>query len=388
MNFRKIVAHLAYSPAMIWHLAAYDAKIKHDRSNNLKIILFAVLNLLIIAMAISVNNNSHLSLNTPGLNTKPISTSLSRHLLINKDSQINNFSQNSFFNDINNNSELVRIYQHFNINNTSVTKMALAQSPVAPTSCVEINFSPLNNIGQITINRDLAVYAHNCQKQYYGLVINGHNGNNFTILNNGNLLLNNVALNTAQPLAFQINVVNSTTNTQSPLYINPGQSLKYTITATNTSQETLSDVVKINLSDIAEYAHILNNSLNSDQTIYWQINNLRPRQSLTYDIYIKTNHLFSSNPLNINSPTSHDCQLTLSIGNATNTVKASCSPLKQVELLTHQYLTPSRHDYKILISVLLFLLLIVMFKILHIARINFISKEIRIIRHNINQGII
>ena len=233
MNFRKIVAHLAYSPAMIWHLAAYDAKIKHDRSNNLKIILFAVLNLLIIAMAISVNNNSHLSLNTPGLNTKPISTSLSRHLLINKDSQINNFSQNSFFNDINNNSELVRIYQHFNINNTSVTKMTLAQSPTIQTSCVEINFSPLNNIGQITINRDLAVYAHNCQKQYYGLVINGHNGNNFTILNNGNLLLNNVALNTTQPLAFQINVVNSTTNTQSPLYINPRQSLKYTITATN-----------------------------------------------------------------------------------------------------------------------------------------------------------
>ena len=192
MNFRKIVAHLAYSPAMIWHLAVYDAKIKHDRSNNLKIILFAVLNLLIIAMAISVNNNSHLSLNTPGLNTKPISTSLSRHLLINKDSQINNFSQNGFFNDINDNSELVRIYQHFNINNTSVTKMTLAQSPTIQTSCVEINFSPLNNIGQITINRDLAVYAHNCQKQYYGLAINGHNGNNFTILNNGNLLLNNV----------------------------------------------------------------------------------------------------------------------------------------------------------------------------------------------------
>ena len=388
MNFRKIVAHLAYSPAMIWHLAVYDAKIKHDRSNNLKIILFAVLNLLIIAMAISVNNNSHLSLNTPGLNTKPISTSLSRHLLINKDSQINNFSQNGFFNDINDNSELVRIYQHFNINNTSVTKMTLAQSPTIQTSCVEINFSPLNNIGQITINRDLAVYAHNCQKQYYGLAINGHNGNNFTILNNGNLLLNNVALNTTQPLAFQIHVVNSTTNTQSPIYINPGQSLKYTITATNTSQEPLSDVVKINLSDIAEYAHILNNSLNSDQTIYWQINNLRPHQSLTYEIYIKTNHLFSSNPLNVNSPTSHDCQLALSIGNAANTVKASCSPLKQVELLTHQYLTPSRYDYKILISILLCLLLIVMFKILHIARINFISKEIRIIRHNINQGII
>ena len=388
MNFRKIIAHLAYSPAMIWHLAAYDAKIKHDRSNNLKIILFAVLNLLIIAMAISVNNNSHLSLNTPGLNTKPISTSLSHHLLINKDSQINNFSQNSFFNDINNNSELVRIYQHFNINNTSVAKMTLAQSPTIQTSCVEINFSPLNSIGQITINRDLAVYAHNCQKQYYGLAINGHNGNNFTILNNGNLLLNNVALNTTQPLAFQIHVVNSTTNAQSPLSVNPGQSLKYTITATNTSQETLSDVVKINLSDIAEYAHILNNSLNSDQTIYWQINNLRPRQSLTYDIYIKTNHLFSSNPLNVNSPTSHDCQLALSIGNATNTIKASCSPLKQVELLAHQYLTPSRYDYKILISILLCLLLIVMFKILHIARINFISKEIRIIRHNINQGII
>ena len=388
MNFRKIVAHLAYSPAMIWHLAAYDAKIKHDRSNNLIIILFAVLNLLIIAMAISVNNNSHLSLSTPGLNTKPTNTSLSRHFLINKDTQIKNFSQNNFFNDINDNSELVRIYQHFNINNTSVTKMTLAQSPTIQTSCVEINFSPLNNIGQITTNRDLAVYAHNCQKQYYGLAINGHNGNNFTILNNGNLLLNNVALNTTQPLAFQIHVVNSTTNTQSPIYINPGQSLKYTITATNTSQEPLSDVVKINLSDIAEYAHILNNSLNSDQTIYWQINNLRPHQSLTYEIYIKTNHLFSSNPLNVNSPTSHDCQLALSIGNATNTIKASCSPLKQVELLAHQYLTPSRYDYKILISILLCLLLIVMFKILHIARINFISKEIRIIRHNINQGII
>lgn len=388
MNFRKIVAHLAYSPAMIWHLAAYDAKIKHDRSNNLKIILFAVLNLLIIAMAISVNNTSHLSLNTPGLNTKPTNTSLSRHFLINKDTQIKNFSQNNFFNDINDNSELVRIYQHFNINNTSVTKMTLAQSPTIQTSCVEINFSPLNSIGQITINRDLAVYAHHCQKQYYGLAINGHNGNNFTILNNGNLLLNNVALNTTQPLVFQIHVVNSTTNTQSPLSVNPGQSLKYTITATNISQEILSDVVKINLSDIAEYAHILNNSLNSDQTIYWQINNLRPRQSLTYNIYIKTNHLFSSNPFNVNSPTSHDCQLALSIGNATNTVKASCGPLKQVELLTHQYLAPSRHDYKILISILLCLLLVVMFKILHIARINFISKEIRIIRHNINQGII
>lgn len=388
MNFRKIVAHLAYSPAMIWHLAAYDAKIKQDKTNNLKIILFTIFNLIIIAVAVSVNNNHHLSLATPGINTKPINTSLSDRPLINTESKISNFNQNSFFGDINHDSQLVQIYNHFKINNSSAKNMHLVQSPIGFANCTEINRSPINAINKVDINPDLAVYTHNCQKQYYGIAISGRSDNDFITLNNGNLLLKDVDIKTTQALAFQINVINSTTNTQSPLKIDPGQSLKYTATATNMSSKLFSGVVKINLSDITEYARILNNSLSSNQAIYWQINQLQPGQSTSYDIYAKADHHFSNQPLNLNSPNSHDCQLSLSLGDATANTLANCNLVKQAELATHRVFPPSRHDHKILISVLLFLLIVIVLKILHIARINFISKEIRIIRHKINQGII
>ena len=388
MNFRRIVAHLAYSPTVIWQLATYDNKIKQDKSRNLKIILFAIMNLVIIAIAVSVNSNHQLSLVTPGLNTKPTSASLASRPIIDKESQIKDFTQNSFFNNINDNPELVQIYKYFGIDSLSTTNMSLVQSPSALSTCVEINRSPVNNLGKIDINSKLSVYAHNCQKQYYGLAIAGKTSDDFIILNNGNLLLKNVDKKTTSALTFSIDVVNTTTNTNSPLVVNPGQSLKYTVRATNTSAKPFNDVVKITLNDISEYAQVLNNSLNSDQSIYWRITNLQSGQSANYDIYVKTHHQFSNQPLNANISTGHDCQLSLGLDNATVSTKANCSLIKQTELFAHKHLTPSRYDHKIFISLLLFFLLVIMFKILHIARINFVSKEIRIIRHKINQGII
>lgn len=388
MNFRKIVAHLAYSPAMIWHLAAYDTKIKQDKSKNLKVILFAVLNLVIIATAISASDSHFFSVDNSGINIKTNNFTLSNRPLISNETKAKNFNKNSFLVDINNNPQLVQIYNYFKINHASTKDMHLVQSPHVFDDCIEINKSPIGSIGRVSISSDLIVYAHRCQKQYYGLAISGQSDNNFIILNNGNLLLKNVDINTTDTLIFNIKVVNSTTGNQSPQEINTGETLKYTLTAINNSSKLFDDVVKINLSDISEYAHILNNSLSSDQNIYWKISNLQPGQSTDYDIYAKADYRFSNQPLNLNSLNSHDCKLSLTLGNSTVITQANCSPVKKVELLTYNLIPPSRYDHKILISILLFLLTVIVLKILHIARINFISKEIRIIRHKINQGII
>lgn len=388
MNFRKIVAHLAYSPAMIWHLAAYDTKIKNDKSKNFKIILFAILNLIIIAVAISNSHNHQSVIHIPGMNTKTNNFTLSNRPLTSNEAQARHFSKNSFFTEINNHPQLVQVYNHFKINYSSVKNMQTTLSPSSFNNCSEINYSPLDSLGQININPNLTVYIHKCQKQYYGLAIQGQSETDFIILNNGNLLLRNVDTKTTKPLAFNIKIVNSTTNIQSPREVNPGESVKYTLTATNISSQPFDNVAKINLSDISEYAQILNNSLNSDQAIYWKINNLQPGQDISYDIYAKADYRFSSQPLNLNSLNSHDCKMSLGLGDTTVSTQVNCNLAKKAELLAHKHVPPSRHDHKILISVLLFLLIVIVLKILHIARINFISKEIRIIRHKINQGII
>lgn len=387
MNFRKIVAHLAYSPAMIWHLAAYDTKIRHDRSHNVKIIIFALLNLIILTMAISLNNHhSRLPLTTPGLNTEPLSTSLSAKRLINNQSQIDNFSQLTFFSWINQDPTLSQIYDFFGINNHSVKQIEIVNAPKLDDHCQEINHSPINNRGKININNSMSVYSHNCLSQYQGLSFKGKTSKiSFIILNNGNLLLSDI-VNNSSPLSFSVNVVNSTTNSYSPSIVKDGQSLKYTITASNTSSQTINDVVKINLSDVTEYASVMNNALNDSQIIYWPIDSLNPGESAKYEIFAQINNL-NIRPININSPTSNDCQIVLAVDKAQVSTNIACPPLKRFEVLSFKTFPPRSHDTKILIGVTLMLLAIIALKIMHIARINFISKEIRIIRHKINQGI-
>lgn len=389
MNFRKIVAHLAYSPAMIWHLAAYDTKIKSDRTNNFKIIFFAILNLMIIGASISTSNH-HPSSTTPGLNTSPTNASLSGQLLLTDDHKIKNFSASDFFNDINQKTQLTQVYSYFGLNLGTVQHIKPTQPTSVFANCQEINYSPINTLGQIDITNNLTVYTHPCQSRYYGLSLLGkkHDQSQFIILNNGNLLLPNVDINTTKSLEFKISVVNSTTNTSDDFTVAPGQSLKYTVIATNNSDQAISDVVKINLNDISEYGRVLNNSLTSDQAIYWSIDNLAAGHDESYEIYVKADHFFSQQSLNVDSPTSHDCQISLAVGMATVSNRVACAPLKQAELLIHKTLPPSRFDHKISIAILFSLLAIVILKVLHIARINFISKEIRIIRHKINQGII
>ncbi len=377
MSFRKIVAHLAYSPAMIWHLANYDAKIKVDRKNNLKIILFAILNLLIIAMVLSVNNS---------VNTNSTNLSLSNSRLWNFSTDKTVLTIDEAFRVFETKLNLTTIYQYFGISKDNVSKMAIINSPTPTQNCFEISHSPINSLGKININSEISVQYSPCLSQYYGRALTGTGSSgDFVILDNGNLLINNVVKNTTSDLSFSIDVVNSTTNKHVSV-INPNDSVKYTLTATNQTNNTVTDVVKIKLGDIAEYARILNNDISQEQTLKWHIDGLAPQNSLTYTIYVKFDRKFSQKALNLNSPDSQDCIATLAIGDAITKQNVACSVLKNLELAISQHIQPSKYDNKILIGILLGLLIIIVLKALQIARINFISKEIRIIRHKINQG--
>lgn len=391
MIFRKIVSHLAYSPAMIWQLANYNKKIKKDQSYNIKISLLLTLNAVIILSAL-------LLLKTPnpaspiGINLEPTAYSLTDRNLISTTQQAESFSQNGFFSIVNQSPRLAKIYSHFRIDNSSVKQLNLTTNTTVFPNCQEISYSPINANSSIVIDDQFTVYARDCQSTYYGLSMSGKiNDVYFTILNNGNLLLPFSLINTSSPISetplrFSVNIVNPTTlATLHSLKTN--QLAKYIITATNTSTKPATDSVKINLNDVAEYSQVFSNAVDDNQIIHWQINSLSPNASQTYEVTIKAPPSFSNKSLNLNSPFSYNCRADLIINNHHHQTPVDCSVVKTTNLAILAFLQSSL-NYNKLTTALLVICIVLACKLLHTWRIRIIIREIRLIRHKINQGTI
>ena len=391
MDFRKIIAHLAYSPAMIWRLAIYDNKIRKIQKHNFRIILFGLLNLLVLGFAfLSQYYGSDIA--SQNVNTKPTSSSLAKQPLFVNDHKWYNSSQTDFFNNIYSSSNLSTVYNFFNVTNTTVSQLQPVFSPNSFADCVEITSRSYHLHQQnFNVNSNLSLAAQPCLPRYYGMSVSGVvKKSPFIILSNGNLLLtkqyfNSVVKSTTNSLTTKISVVANTSN--SPVRLaTTNQELKYTITVTNNSNSVFSELIPINLGDIVEYADVVSPA--KHETIYWKPGPIAPSSSASIDIVVRTRQSFSTESLNLNDRHSNDCVMTLAVLNKTHQLPVKCSITKQIERSITQNLTTFKPEVSklLLISMLIFFALVIIFKIIQNIRISFVSKEIRAIRYKINQG--
>lgn len=389
MIFRKIVSHLAYSPAMIWHLAALDEQIRDQKKKNRLIVLFCALNIMIFSYSLVMTRlTKNISFTPTGFNTAATSTSLSQQYLINSPRSISDFSKDKLFNQIEQSSFIKKVYDKYGITRDSVSSTTLQTNLELNDKHYEISRNSFSSSAQYTaIDNFTTVATTMSQSEYFGPVIRCTKNNVvFYILNNANLILptSMIITDIIKPtVSINHNFYNTTSQSKSN-WLNNDEIVHYDIEVSNPTDQSISQVVEIDFNDLGEYGRLLNAEPTYGNIYYWYISDLRPNQTISKRFIIQANSVFSAKPQNVNSVTSHDCVASIRVNDSVKNLDVNCPLIKKIELSLKNLIKPIG---LISLEVLAFSFgLIAILKILHNLRLNIISKQIRLIRNNLNQG--
>lgn len=165
----------------------------------------------------------------------------------------------------------------------------------------------------------------------------------------------------------------------------PLDKIAYTIKAVNTGTTSATIPFSVHLSDVLEYATLIDAGGatydSTTATLSWQQTQLAAGKSQERTFVVQ---LFSELPATAtgqSNPASYDCTLAVSFGTRSSTPVA-CPPAKATESIINQLPTTSLATNIIFGGTLL--AIVTYFYV----RTRQLKKEIRIIRHNINTGII
>lgn len=389
MIFRKIVSNLAYSPAMIWHLAALDGQIREQKKKNRLIILFCILNIMIFGYSFAMTKlTKNVSFIPTGFNISATSTSLSQRYLINSPRSTNNFSKEKLFNQIEQSEFLKKIYDKYGINRNSISNVVLQSNLSLNGEYYEISRNSFNPSAQYTIVDDSTTLAvTKSQSEYFGPIIRCVKDNVvFYILNNANLIIpvDMVTIDVAKPTLSVSHNFNNIASQNKNNSLNTDEIVYYDIKVTNPSNQSASEVVEIDFNDLSEYGHLLNTETTYGNTYFWHISDLKPNQAISKRFTIQANSVFSTKPHNANLTTSHDCVASVRANNSISSVNVNCPLVKKIELSLRNFIKPTG-PFSLELLVFVFGLIAIL-KALHNVRLSIISKQIRLIRNNLNQG--
>ena len=163
-----------------------------------------------------------------------------------------------------------------------------------------------------------------------------------------------------------------------------GKTITWDLTIMNTSDKTTTEDIWFSTGDIAEYAHITtisNDGIDTDSSSYilWPAVTLNPNERQTLKVLAYVDHNVDATSRQSHNTNSYDCQLTASFGNTTET-DVACPITKQLEGLFYQ-LPVINPAVPILIN-----LLLLIFSIVAYASLRLQSRELRIIRKQLNTG--
>lgn len=163
-----------------------------------------------------------------------------------------------------------------------------------------------------------------------------------------------------------------------------GQTVTWSLTASNNSGKKTTEDIWFSTGDIAEYAHITSISdegisTSKESHIVWPSVEIRPGEKKTLKVSAYIDHSIDTTARQSHNTQAYDCKITASFGNSTET-DISCPAEKQVETLFYQStrLEPLMTTY---IITALLVLSVVAYISLRIK-----SREIRIIRKQLNTG--
>lgn len=393
MNFREIIAQLSYSPSMIWHLASYAKKLRIEKKQIHRIILFCLLNITLLAYSIAINDlDSQSSFIPRGTNTNVTTDGLVQNNLIDSWTDFNNFAKDSFLNKLFSNINTSDIYRSFNIAPETITDLKITNSyaSYAPQNqCFEISRHSFRGDSRLISNvKNTTLYISQCLATYYGPVLVGKNSNqDFAILNNGNLLLKSDrdVIYSTEAIVPTINVVNSTTHTTSAQLVSLNQTLTYQLSFTNNTNLPINREVIIDTSSIDHFANLISNQDKGNST--WLISDLKPGETSYKELSFDIDKSPRAYTTTLNSSIS-PCAIHLRADNSIVTTNFACETIKNLNSKAIE-ITPSYfilQQNNILSILVIFFSAVVIVKLIRLAEIKILEDTIKQIRHSINQG--
>lgn len=179
---------------------------------------------------------------------------------------------------------------------------------------------------------------------------------------------------------------NITTQTNATEHsVKSGQSIEYTVTVRNDgTQEASADVVD-ELYDVLEYATLINGGTGTfnetNKTLTWHVTSLAPGQEVTYAYTVKMKDTIPAMASGTSDRFSYDCRMVNTFGN-TITVNVDCPPTKVVENIVHE-LPKTGPGMNMLVSGIVASIVVFFY-----ARSKQLTKEVRLIRRDLNSGTI
>lgn len=387
--FRKLVSNLPYSPALIGDVGFYAKRLRNEEVTRQTTVLFVVLALIMQSVAVfsppeSVNASSEQDIIRGGV------------------SDLNDFLVRYDHNE----QDVKDIYSAVGISRAEIaaakpglinpTKDAYLMSRFGQLTATdkEISFSYQRSAGGTGIRYFSPLAASTSYNQSF----NGWIGQSTALGWFGIIQANGSLVTRGLPAAFDP-VNNETAGitkhitahnlsqgiSAEKVAAKPLDKISYTMKLTNTRSSTITGDFSIRISDALEYATIIDGGGGdfSEETgvLTWPSVQLRPGQyqERTFALQLLSN--LPTTAVGQSNPSSYDCRLTVVFGNE-HTTPADCPGPKGIEAVLYQ-LPRIGSDGNVIFG--LTLAAVVIF---YASRAKLLRKEIRIIRHSFNTGII
>lgn len=163
----------------------------------------------------------------------------------------------------------------------------------------------------------------------------------------------------------------------------PGDRIQFDLRTTNLSQQTINTTIQEDISDILEYAFVMQDGGGAvdpnTNTISWNNIPIKSGETDTRTFVIQINDVIASAPRAANEPAAYDCAITNSYGNTINIFMAC--PVGKVVENTIKQLPTINIATNIVFSTLLLLIVSYLY-----ARSRQISRELRIVRNILSKG--
>lgn len=389
--FRKLVANLSFSPALIHEVGFYARRLRKEETTRRLTILFVVLALIVQSLAVfsppeSANASSEQDLIRGGVASK--SDFLARY----DDNEAN--IKDIFSTAGITRSEIERAEETTVSSREDLFVMGrFAQFGSAQGEAPFTYTKSDSGDAATTYMAPLRLWDTNEAARYNGTSYQAWVGQSaklgwFAILKNcGNLATKVLPETTKKASSAKetITAINLTQNSApaDTVIAQAGDRISYTIKSENSSPTTQVVPLAVSLADVLEYSRLIDNGggLIDDQTktLSWPPVKLASGLSQQRTYVVQLLDPIPATPAGTSNSTSYDCVMSSSFGTG-NTIRVDCPPVKNVETVVGIFPTIG------IFGNLMFAIIIAGFSLYFYLRTRQLKSEIRLIRHNLNAG--
>lgn len=382
--FRKLVANLSFSPALITEVGFYANRLRKETSTRQLTVFFMILALIVQSLTIfsppeSVNASSKQTLLRGGITSKE--DFLERY-------RANESNSKDIINSIGITEKELAASQAGTVT-SSDNAFIINKFPRFGSSNGEIELQYIRSDTGLKESAYLSPLNLITSEEYKGWIGQSSAAGWFSIIqDSGNFLvktLPSTATAKTTGLSQQLTTLNLSQGNVAAdtLLATAGDRISYTIIVQNTGQTQQIAPLAIPLSDALEYSSLIDSGGgqidNKSDTLSWPPVALSPGQTEQRTFVIQLLNPLPATAKGLSDPLSYDCKLTTAYGN-TSTIDLKCPEAKEVEGIISMFPTIGSTGSSI------FALVILSIALFFYLRTRQLKTEIRLIRHNLNEG--